>query len=226
LVTSVSSLSVYFATTTLPVSTTTTSLSVLGNIIIGGDSSFNSRLFVGSDTSLNGSLFVAKDMSLNGRLFASGDTSLNGNLFVGSISERCANVATASTIVLDLSKPYAIYYSTGLVTANFTVTLSGIQRSNYFSKVTGGLSQTNTISLVYYTSGGTNTFYGTAVTITPSVDISSTLFFNGGTPSLSTSSGRTYTPFIQTFSIINNPAIYNNITDLSRIIISTVNNYF
>jgi len=51
------------------------------NLIISGDSTFNSNLYVLGDSSFNGNLYVLGDSSFNGNLYILGDISLNGNIY-------------------------------------------------------------------------------------------------------------------------------------------------
>jgi cytoskeletal protein CcmA (bactofilin family) len=55
-----------------------------GNLVlIGGDASFNKRLFVGGDTSLNGNVYMAKDVTIYGRLQVN---QYNTNAVVNTVS--------------------------------------------------------------------------------------------------------------------------------------------
>ena len=50
---------------------------------VGGDVSFNSKLFVVGDVSFNSMFFVGGDVSFNSKLFVVGDVSFNSKMFVG-----------------------------------------------------------------------------------------------------------------------------------------------
>ena len=55
-----------------------------GNLVlIGGDASFNKRLFVGGDTSLNGNVYMAKDLTIYGSLHVN---QYNTNAVVNTVS--------------------------------------------------------------------------------------------------------------------------------------------
>ena len=55
----------------------------LGNTILAGDVSMNTRLYVQNDTSLNANLFVKGDVSFNKSVLIGGDVSLNSRVFIG-----------------------------------------------------------------------------------------------------------------------------------------------
>ena len=216
-------------------------LNVVGNVSCGnvvlssatpGGININSSLVV-STTVITG----LTDVSLNSRLYVNGDTSLNGNLYLGSITERCVNVSngTSTSVVLDMSKPYSIYYSTSPMTANFAVNIINVPLhvNSNFVKTAGGLNSINTFSLIYYTNGAASTFYGTTLYLQTGsttgsngvTDISNTLYFSGGTPYLPTTNNRSNIPFMQSFTIVNNPSYYLGLSDASRIVFTSVNTF-
>ena len=67
------------------VGTTGNSLSLSGNLYVGGDVSFNNRLTGNGDVSLNQRLFVGLDASINANVNVGGNINFRGNLFQNGV---------------------------------------------------------------------------------------------------------------------------------------------
>jgi hypothetical protein len=221
--------------------TTSTSVSSLSTSI--------SSLSASSTISVTtGSLIVTPSLISNANV-TTYNTDLSGTTRIATIYEKISNATYTqgppSIVTLDLSNnKSALFLCTSQITANYAVYFinMGNRNANYYNTNSGGINFANTVSLIYYNGGGT-TYYGNSLYLStgPNVntgagagsggtDISNTLYFNGGTPSLSSSANtRGLYPMIQQFSIIPNYCIFGGVTpsvnDCSRIVLSNVSYY-
>jgi predicted acyltransferase (DUF342 family) len=76
-------------------------VSMNSKLIVGGDVSFNSKLFVSRDVSMNSKLIVGGDVSFNSKLFVSRDVSMNSKLIVGGDVSFNSKLFVASDVSMN-----------------------------------------------------------------------------------------------------------------------------